>query len=102
VGGVPSIKILAPPPVVAAALEPVENDRQQIALDDLAVVGDIALFQAVEIDAPDVERIAMQCARDVIEDGFDHHHPLGSAEAAERRVGHGMCLAAVRDDLDVL
>ncbi len=65
-------------------------------------MGDIALIQAVQIDAPDVERIAAQCVRDVIEDGFDHHHALRPTEAAERGVGHGMCLAAVGNDLDVL
>ena len=100
--GIPAGHRLAAAAIVAAALQLVENDGQHVALHDLAVVGDIALFAAVQIDAPYVERIAAERARDVVQNRLDHHHALGSAEAAKGGIRHRMGLAAMRDDFDVL
>ncbi len=92
---------LAPAAIVAALFQFVENTGEHIALHDLTVVRDIALIETIEIDAPYVERITAQRTGNVVQNRLDHHHALGSAEAAKGGIRHGVGLAAMRRDLDV-
>ena len=64
-------------------------------------MSDVAFPDAVQVEAPDVERILPERAGDVVHHGLDRHHALRAAEAAERRVRHGVSLAAMGNDLDV-
>jgi len=74
---------------------------EQVVFHNLAIVRDIARFEAVKINLAHVERIHSERAGDVVEDPFDHHHSLRSAEAAKCRVRYRVRLATVRFDGDV-
>ncbi len=93
---------LAPRAVIAARLELRGDARHRVVLDGHAVMRDVALGDAVEIQPPDVQRVQAARAGDVVQHGLDDHHALGRAEAAERRIGHGVGLAAMRNELQVL
>ena len=51
---------------------------------------------AVQIAHAHIERVLAQVARDVAQNGLDHHHALGPAKAAKRGVALGIGFAAVR------
>ena len=53
----------------------------------------------VEVALADVEGVHAQAGGDVVQHGFDAEHALWPAEAPERRVGHGVGLAAMPGDL---
>jgi hypothetical protein len=75
-----------------------------VVLDLLAVGRDIAAFgivAAIEVGLADVERIAPEFARDVVDQVLDGDRALRPAEAAESGVGLGIGLAAQRADVDV-
>ena len=79
----------------------VDDLRRDVVLDRHAVRRDVARRRAVEVRAPDVERIAAERARDLVEHVLDREHALRPAEAAERRVGDGVGPAAVAVQRDV-
>jgi hypothetical protein len=99
--GIPALNFVAPPPILARGCQPADDFGQQVTLDRLAVMSDVAFPDAVQVDAPDVERILPERTGDVVHHGLDHHHALRTAEAAERRVRHGVGLASMGNDLDV-
>ena len=53
-------------------------------------------FVAIQIAHAHIERVLAQIARDVAQNGLNHHHALRPAKAAKRGVALGMGLAAVR------
>jgi hypothetical protein len=72
-----------------------------VILDHHAVMGDVALRHAVEVAAPNLQRVALQVARDFIDDSLDAHDALRAPEATKRGMRHRIRLAAMRDDGDV-
>ncbi len=72
-----------------------------VVLDGHAVGRDVALGRAVEIRLADVERIAAERARDVVDDVLDRDRALRTAEAAKRRVRLRVGLAGQRENVDV-
>ncbi len=101
-GRVVACDLLAPAAVIAGRLELSRDARHHVVLDGHAVMRDVAIGDAVEIQPADVERIQAESSRDVVQHALDDHHALRRAETAERRVGDGIRLAAVRDHLEVL
>ncbi len=61
----------------------------------------IAVIDTIKVDAPDLERILAECARDVVDRVFDRKHALRPAEPAKRGVRRRVRLAAVRVDVHV-
>ena len=55
----------------------------------------LRVVRAVEVGDAHVERIAPERARDLVDHVLDREHALRPAEAAERRIGHRVGLAAV-------
>ena len=62
----------------------------------------VARRLAVKVGAAHVERIHPEVGGDLLQDVFDREHALRAAEAAERGLRHGVRLAAVRRDRDIL
>ncbi len=89
--------------VAAGLLQPIDDRRQHVVLDRLAVVRHVAARRCRRSSraARRADRAAV-CARSRSMHLLDHHHALRAAEAAKRRVRDRVGLAAMRDDLDVL
>ncbi len=99
--GVPRRDGFAPLPILAVALQLRDQRLQDVVLDLHLVVGDVAVFHAVEVAQAHVQRIQAEPARDVAQDGLDHDHALRPAEAPEGGVALRVGLATVGRDLDV-
>ena len=102
VGGVP-VRDRGPPFAVARALgQPVDQRRQDVVLQRHAVVRDVALLGAVEVEPPHLERVLPEPARDLAHDRLDHEHALRSAEAAKGGAALLVGAAAPAVDRDML
>ena len=84
---------LAPRAVVARRFELGDQLVDDVVAHHLRIRRDVAFCLAVEVDAPHIERIAAQLARNRVEDVLDRDRALRSAEAAERRVALRVRLA---------
>ena len=92
----------APLAVVGARFERVDQLGRDVVLDRHAVRRDVAFASCRRGCALRTSSGSQpQRARDVVDDRLDREHALRSAEAAKRRVGHRVRLAAVRMDRDV-
>jgi hypothetical protein len=85
--------VLAPRAVVAAGLQLGHEFVDDVVGHGLAVRRDVVLRLAVEVDAPHVERVALQFARHRVEDVLDGDGALRPAEAAEGGVALRVGLA---------
>jgi hypothetical protein len=93
---------LAPPAVFGARFELVDELGQDIVLERHAVVRDVARRRPVEVALSHVECVDAEVPGDRRHHRLRREHALRPAEAAERGAGHGVRLAAVRDDAHVL
>ncbi len=102
IAGVPRRHFSAPLPIAAGALQAIRDLVDDVIFDLLAVVGGVALTDAVEVGAPYVQRIQRQRASNLVHHLLDDHERLRTAEAAEGRIGNGVRLAPMRDHFHVL
>src|SRR5450830_2122656 len=106
-GGVEGIDVLPTLLIVAAVLQRIDQSRNHVVLDLLAVMGDIARSQAflitgaVEIDPAHFQRILAQMTRDIVEDVFNRNRTLWTAETTEGCIGLRIGLAAHGMNVDV-
>ncbi|MNQ25004.1 hypothetical protein D3C85_382160 [compost metagenome] len=84
--------------VLAAFLQLGGHLVDDVVLDRLVVVGDVALVLTVVVELAYFERVLAQLARHRVHDFFDGDHPLRAAEAAVGGVRGGVGLAAVAVD----
>src|SRR6266576_611277 len=73
--------------VILAALDDIiEEPRQPVVLEELAIRRDIAVLDAVAVLYADLERIAFQVRGDLLDDVLNGNHALRPAESAKGRV----------------
>ncbi len=89
-GGIPRRDFGAARAVIAIGFQRVQQLREDVVGDALAVGRDIALADAIEVALAHVQRIHVQCSGDGVHHFLDAEHALRPAETAKRGVGDGV------------
>ncbi len=97
-GGIEGTDFLAAAGVLAARFQLGGHLRQQVVLDGLVVMGDVALVLAVVVELAHLQRVLAQAAGHGVHDLLDGDHSLGPAETAVGGVRGGVGLATVAVD----